>query len=216
MTDSLPIPFLTVEEYLRFEEESPLRHEYVAGDIRPMMGTTLRHNRIVQNIAWRLAAASRGGPCQVFLEAIMLRVARDVYYYPDAMVLCRLLNDTDLMVDDPCVVVEVTSPSTRSTDRKEKLLAYRGLPAVRAYLIVEQRRRLVERHWRDADGDWQHETVRAEGRVPIPCPEAELTLDEIYEGVSAALAEPEPEEYDAATVFAMQPAEFLARFGPDA
>jgi Uma2 family endonuclease len=79
--------------------------------------------------------------------------------------------------------VEVTS-TTEAIDRREKLLAYRKLPGLRAYLIVEGQEMRVERHWRDeADQWWQAEVAGAEGVVPVPCPETELALPQIYEGL---------------------------------
>ena len=53
----------------------------------------------------------------------------------------------------------------------------------RAYLIVDHRRRRVDRYWREVAGEWQREDLVTEGRVPIPCLDVELTLDEIYERV---------------------------------
>jgi len=34
---------MTVEEYFRFEETSPIKHEYVAGEVYAMSGATVRH-----------------------------------------------------------------------------------------------------------------------------------------------------------------------------
>ena len=92
----------------------------------------------------------------------------------------------------------MTSPSTARIDRGEKLEAYRRIPALRSYLIVDHRRRRVNRHWRDAEGaEWRHEELVAEGRVPVPCLDVELTLDEIYRRVELpAVGEPEAMEYD--------------------
>jgi len=49
---------MTVEEYLRFDETSPLKHEYVRGEVYAMSGVTLRHDRIARNV---LIAISRRG-----------------------------------------------------------------------------------------------------------------------------------------------------------
>ena len=81
------------------------------------------------------------------------------------------------------MVVEVTSPNTARIDRGEKLDAYGQLATLRAYLIVDHRRRRVDRYWREVAGEWQREDLVTEGRVPIPCLDVELTLDEIYERV---------------------------------
>src|SRR6185503_18444529 len=79
---------MSLEEYLRFEESVPDRHEFVAGEVYAMSGASLRHNTIILNIASRLRGAARGGPCGVYAEGVKLRVADDRVYYPDVMVLC--------------------------------------------------------------------------------------------------------------------------------
>jgi Uma2 family endonuclease len=81
----------------------------------------------------------------------------------------------------PCVLVEITSPTTEAIDRREKLLVYRRIEGLRSYLIVDQASRRVDRHWRDDEGVWRHEVVGGTGRVNVPCPEVELRLDTIYE-----------------------------------
>ena len=180
---------MTVEEYLRFDEGSPLKHEYVAGVAYAMAGVTLRHNRISLNIATRLDSLAGDGMCQVFVTDVRLRAADDIYYYPDVMVVCGRTAELDVVVTEPCVVVEVTSPSTARIDRGEKLMAYRAIPSLR---------RRVERHWRsDLAATWTHDEVVGDGSVVVPCLDAELTLDAIYRGVDlATIAEPDAVEYE--------------------
>lgn len=165
------------------EEGSSVRHEYVAGQVYAMTGATRRHNRIVLSIATRLHAAARGSSCRVYVESVRLRAAADVIYYPDVMVACGPPGPDPLTEKAPCVVVEVLSPGTREIDRREKAFVYKGLPGLRAYLIVHQDVRRVERHWRDEEGSWWYADTALQGRVPIPCPELVMELDEFYEGV---------------------------------
>lgn len=188
---------LTVDDYLRFEESSQVRHEFVAGEVYAMTGATRRHNRIVTNIVMCLGNAALGGPCEVFASDMKVHAADDVIYYPDVVVACTPGDDDAVAVRDPSLIAEVTSPKTASTDRREKLATYRRIDSLRAYLIVDNRRRRVERHWRDYAGDWWREELIGDGALPVPCPETALSLDEIYRGVQlAALSEPEPEEYE--------------------
>jgi len=100
-----------------------------------------------------------------------------------AMVACGPEGDDPLVEDDPCLVVEVASPGTETTDRREKLAAYKRMPGLRAYLIVAQNRKWVERHFRGEDGAWHRGDLVDEGRFPVPCPGTTLTLAEIYEGL---------------------------------
>ena len=186
---------MTVEEYLRFDEGSPIRHEFVSGDVYAMTGATVRHNRIVRNIGTRLSIVAGDGPCDVFTSDMRVGVASDVFYYPDVMVTCAPLAELDVIAREPCIVVEVTSAGSARIDRGEKLDAYRRVPGLRAYLIVDHHRRRVERHWRASEaGPWQREETVGEGRVAIPCLDVDLTLDEIYRRVDlAAVGEPEAE-----------------------
>jgi len=69
------------------------------------------------------------------------------------------------------------------TDRREKLIAYRKLPSMVSYLIVEQEMRVVERHYQDQGGRWLSELID-EGGILVTCPPSiELFLADIYEGV---------------------------------
>jgi len=174
---------MTVEEYFRFEERSPTRHEYVAGELYAMSGATARHNIIAGNIFARLCPATDNGPCHVFMSDMRVQVADDRYYYPDVAVVRTPIAELDIVAHGPCVVVEVTSPSTARIDRGEKLEAYRRMPALRAYLIVDHRRRRVERHWRESTSDvWVREEIVGDSptAVPVPCLDTSLPRDAIY------------------------------------
>lgn len=106
------------------------------------------------------------------MSDMRLEAAEDKYYYPDVAVICTPMAELDIVARGPCVVIEVTSPSTARIDRGEKLDAYRRLPALRTYLTVDHRRRRVERHWRESpDGPWLHEDCRpGRGTDPGPVP----------------------------------------------
>jgi Uma2 family endonuclease len=184
MEDFATSGLLSVEEYLELEESATVKHEYVGGLVYALARASDRHNRISLNIATLLLGASRGGPCRVYMSDMRLRVA-GVFYYPDVMVACEPPEtENPTFRTDPCLVVEVLSSRTAAIDRREKLLAYRSIPRLRAYLILAQDRRHVERHWRGEDGLWRRAELVDDGQIPIPCPpETELTLADIYEGL---------------------------------
>jgi len=126
---------LSVEDYLEMEKTATVRHEYVAGEVYAMTGASRRHNRIAGNVYRRLADAAAGGPCRVYMETVKLR--KDIFYYPEVMVACGSEPENPYYEDAPCLVVEVVSPSTESTDRREKLAAYKRVPGLKAYLILD-------------------------------------------------------------------------------
>ena len=90
-------------------------------------------------------------------------VAQDVVYYPDVLVACGPAPDDPYVESEPCLVVEVASPGTETTDRREKLAAYKKIPSLGAYLIVAQDRQRIERHWRGEDGVWRRGDLVDEG-----------------------------------------------------
>ncbi len=173
---------LSVEDYLEMEKTATVRHEYVAGEVYAMVGVSRRHSRIAGNVFRLLAVAAAGSSCRVHQSDMKLQID-DVFYYPDVMVACEDEPEDPYYEDSPCLVVEVVSPSTESTDRREKLAAYKRIPGLKAYLIVDQARMRVERHFRDEEGAWRRGDLVDEGRFSIPRPETSLSLAEIYEGL---------------------------------
>ena len=174
---------MTLEEFLEFEANSPIRHEYVAGEVFAMSGASTRHNLITMNFSRGLHGDAKRRGCRVFAIDVKVRAGPDRIYYPDLLVACGRAADVELIVEAPSVVVEVTSPSTRATDRREKLDAYQRLPSLRHYLIVEQQRRLVIAYSRDEAGEWIREEIAGAGDIRVSALDLTLTLDDIYDDV---------------------------------
>lgn len=176
-----PHHILSIDEYLELEERSTVRHEYVGGELYAHAGASESHNLVAANVHGHIWTATRDSECRAYANDMKLRAAPDAMYYPDIMVVCDV-DDTDPLVKSkPCLIVEVLSPSTEHTDRREKLLAYRRIESLKAYIMVYQDQRRVARQWRDDAGAWWQAEISGDGIVPLPCPEIVLTLDEIYE-----------------------------------
>jgi hypothetical protein len=80
---------ITADDYLAGEAVSPIRHEYVAGEVFAMAGATEEHATIALNFAALLRNQVRGGPCRVYIADMKLRVeAADAFFYPDVFVTC--------------------------------------------------------------------------------------------------------------------------------
>lgn len=173
---------MSLEEYLAFERRSEGRHEYVAGFVYAMSGTSKRHNRIVARLHMRALAAEGGSGCRAYAESVALSLG-DRVYYPDLMVTCGPPSTDEYLEHHPSILVEVLSESTYHVDRREKLIAYREIASLRHYLIVAQDERYVHHHWRDADGRWHYDVLLDQGEIPLPSLGIVLTLDDIYHGI---------------------------------
>jgi Uma2 family endonuclease len=181
---------MTVEEYLALEETSSVKHEYVGGAVYDLAGALEPHNLIVTNLTVEAALAARGTARRVLGSDMRLRVKADVYYYPDLQVVCDPSDTDPRDKTRPCLIFEVSSPSTMSIDHREKLLAYRGIDTLQTYVIVESASRSVIVHQRGADGAWWRDEYHGDGSISLPCPaDFTLTLDHIY---AAILPNPGP------------------------
>ena len=172
--------FVTVDEYLRIEESSPIRHEYVGGMLFAMTGGSLRHSEIVGNIYTAVRTGARKQHCRIYASDALVEVNDETIYYPDVVVACDARDTDALVLKHPCLVVEVLSPSTRTTDRREKASAFRTIETLRSYLVVHQSQALIEHYYRDDDGAWHLEFVQ-DGAVTLRCPEMQLQMADIYE-----------------------------------
>lgn len=193
---------LTAAQYLEWEEKSPVKHEYVDGEVYAMSGAKRRHNLIAANVvghAW--TAATRGKGCQVFGSDMKVYVeARNSFYYPDMSVCCDREDREESFLTRPCFIVEILSPSTASIDRREKRVSYGTLGSLREYAIVDQDRSRIELYRREATG-WQgYLLTQPNDVVESSCLGLRLTLDQIYAGVEfppPGVAEPELEYAEA-------------------
>ena len=181
------VPYTTYSEndYLAYEAQSPVRHEYIAGEIFAMTGASIRHNVIAGNLFAELRTHLKGTPCRALIEGVKLRLRKEQsYFYPDVMVTCedRLqeLDSQQQIVEAPLVVIEILSPTTEATDRREKLRAYRTLPSLKEYLLVSQEQAQVEIFRRRGDIGWDIITYEPGDTVEIASLEIKLGMAEIY------------------------------------
>jgi len=132
---------MTLEEFFEFDEKSPLRHEFINGVIFAMLGPSLNHNLIINNLESPIRNHLGRGPCKAFTSEVKLvirRATNEVVYSPDLIVDCRPDTRDPRYVQDPKLLVEVLSPSTQIIDRREKLQNYRLIDSVEEYVIIAQ------------------------------------------------------------------------------
>ena len=166
--------WISPEEYLAGEKLAEVRHEYVDGQVYAMAGTTRTHNRIASNLQVQLCLHLRGHRCESYINDIKVRIPpqfANLFYYPDVIVACMPAEEGDeYYLDRPAIIVEVLSDSTEQTDRREKMLAYRQVPSVEIYVLIEQKR-IAATVLRRAEIGWRSEELEG--------PEAILRMEPI-------------------------------------
>jgi Uma2 family endonuclease len=179
---------LTVEEFLTMEQGSPVRHEYVGGEIFDLRAPMPRHEVIVGNLLDHFRTQLGVGPSKVISSHLGLRLqvdACDLFYRPDLMIACGPFTAEALdlpYLTEPCLIVEVFSPVTEDIDRREKLLNYRRISSVEEYVLVAQRS-LEVIIFRRSD-NWNPTVLTSPDDVlESRTVELSMSLEEIYEGI---------------------------------
>jgi Uma2 family endonuclease len=108
------------------------------------------------------------------------------FYYPDASVICRPDPPDDSFQDEPAVIAEVLSETTRRIDEGEKKDFYLTIGSLSVYLLVESTCPIVTLYRRTEQG-FQIETYPGlDAVIPLSEIGIELPLAEVYRGVEFA------------------------------
>lgn len=173
---------ISEQDYLALEMHSDTRHEYVDGYIFAMTGASRRHNQIAVNLVSIFHQHIKNTPCRVYMSDVKLKIAhRKTYYYPDIMLGCSRDEEDAYALIRPCLIIEVLSDSTATTDRREKLVAYQSIASVREYCLVAQDNCHIEKYTRTEDKkNWYLDSYEQGDIVPFVCIDANIAMDAIY------------------------------------
>lgn len=173
-------------EYLAYERDSGMKHEYDGGEILAMAGGSLRHNALASRVSAAVENGRREG-CVAFQSDQRVRiVATGRATYPDACLVCGPIDrdpadPSGSTITNPTLIVEVLSPSTEEDDRGAKWHHYQLIPSLREYVIVSQTHARIERYRRREGGGWEYDDV-TEGCIDL-LSGATLDLQRLYAGL---------------------------------
>ena len=178
---------MTVEDYLRTEELSDVRREFVDGQIYAMVGASNAHNVIALNLATLLRQHVRGSGCRAYISDMKVQIkTTNCFYYPDVMVTCESFDPKSFYNTAPVFICEVLSPSTAEIDRREKLVAYKQLPSLRDYLVVHQEQQQVELYTKTLADKWNMTVFRGAEQLmlkSLPSGQLSFPVSALYEDV---------------------------------
>lgn len=183
---ALPQQYLSVDDYLRLESESTIKHEYIDGCAYAMAGATDSHVTIAGNLFALLRPHVRGTGCRAYVSDMKVRVeARNRFFYPDVMITCDSRDqETSMFKRFPKLVVEVLSKSTEAFDRGDKFAAYQALESLQEYVLINTRHQRVEIFRRNDSGLWVLQSYTSENKTfDLKSIDFTGTFAELYEDV---------------------------------
>jgi len=183
-----PQPYLRSEEYLQMEAHSPIKHEYIDGQIYAMVGANDAHVTIAGNLFALLRSHVRGSGCRVYMSDMKARIeALNRYFYPDVMVTCDPRDrEAPLEKRFPCLIVEVLSDSTEAFDRGDKFADYQALDSLQEYVLINTKRQRVECFRRNEAGLWVLQSYTDKQNFRLESINFEGAIADLYEDVTFA------------------------------
>lgn len=175
----------SAEDFLHWESQQPEKHEFLQGEVFAMGGARREHVVVAGNVFALLKQHLRGTPCQPYIADMKLRVETlDAFFYPDVMVSCHTDDrQAEHYLSHPTVIIEVLSDSTEAYDRGAKFAAYRLLPSLREYVLVDIKAQRLEIFRRTDNADWLLHICEAPENGFLNSLEVHLNLADVFEGI---------------------------------
>jgi Uma2 family endonuclease len=179
---------MSIEEYLDLDRRSSeTRYEYIDGYIRMLAGGTPDHAKIAANVIGVLYGVLEGSTCGVYTSDVRVCLSETRYVYPDIAVSCDARDqEQEEMIQYPCLIVEVLSPSTEAYDRGRKLAYYRQCPSIREYVLVDSQRQTVEVFRREKNTFWTYHAFGSGDEVELVSLSVRFLLVKLYRNVVLA------------------------------
>ncbi|MDF5710040.1 MAG: Uma2 family endonuclease [Nostoc sp. S4] len=175
---------MSAEEYLVWEPIQEQRYEYWDGEVVAMSGGTRNHNRVCANFFKLLDDALVDRSCEVYIVDVKVQVEPEQkYFYPDVVVTCDKRDINPQLIQFPCLIIEVLSPSTEAADRGKKFAKYRQSPTLQEYVLVQVEQPGVEVFRRSEQGKWVLSEYNFDKILLLESVDVEIVVGNLYKQV---------------------------------
>ena len=175
---------MSAEEYLVWEPTQEERYEYWDGKVVMMSSATRNYNRISANFFKLLDDALADRSCEVYIVDVKVQVEPgQKYFYPDVVVTCDERDIDPQLVQFPCLIIEVLSPSTEAADRGKKFAKYRQSPTLQEYVLVQVAQPGVEVFRRNEQGKWVLSEYNLDEILRLESVDVEIAIADLYRQV---------------------------------
>jgi Uma2 family endonuclease len=184
---ALPVPKISVEEYLALDRAADVPSEYHDGEMFPVQAVSLQHSIIGVKTGRCLDRQLEKTACHVAGSGLRVRVSPTKFVTPDLLIFCgkpALTDEHHDTLTNPKVIVEILSDTTADYDFGHKFMLYRKLASFEEYVLIAQDRPRVETFRKTAQNRWVLTTYEGLDAVaPLETLGISLPLAELYEGV---------------------------------
>lgn len=172
---------ISVEEYLKDELIRDIKHELIDGQIYAMAGASANHERISVNILTEFRNHLKNSLCEPFGSDMKVK-AGSKFFYPDVIVDCQFDESQPYYSDNPVIIVEVLSKSTRRIDETTKRFSYMNISGLQEYVLIEQD--IVDIEVIRRSEGWISKHYYLGERIHFESIDLTLSVEEIYHRVN--------------------------------
>ncbi len=183
MTHAIDDKIYTVDEYILLDEASDIRHEFINGQLYDISGATDLHNEITGNFYLLMRNLLKNTSYKVYMEGVKCKIQGDEYYtYPDVFITNDETDkDNKYIKQQPSLIVEVLSDSTRKYDSVDKFIQYQKINSLQYYILVEPEVVSVHCFSKDESGEWKAAIyTKLEEVIYLKLLSIQIPLDAIY------------------------------------
>lgn len=182
------LDYISIADYLAFEENSEFKHEFRDGEIVAKAGGSMSHGRVIRNTNNYLDNSTKNKNCETFNSEIKLYFEKlEEFCYPDTYVVCGDLKTSEYDKNsptNPILVVEVLSPSTEAYDRGEKFRKYKTISTFKEYVLITPDKVCVETFYKQDEQTWIMNTyLDIEDNIQLRSIGLAISVKEIYRNV---------------------------------
>lgn len=174
---------LSEQEYIDFELQSDIRHEYVNGKLIDMPGESDLNNQLAVNCCLLLKTLLKKKGYSFFIEGVKVKVpGENKYYYPDVFITREPLSKGSVYIKEkPELIMEILSDSTRKYDTIDKFINYQRFDSLQYYLLVEPDTVLISVFRRIPENDWNLDTYsKKSDKIDLPALGISFTAEDVY------------------------------------
>lgn len=179
--------YISEADYLAGELCAEFKSEYIDGHIYAMVGASANHSYLAGNVFRFFGNHLENSPCNAFISDFKVKVGAR-YFYPDVLVRCD--NEDEYYTEQPTIIIEVLSPSTRKHDRSFKLDTYKNIPSLIEYVMIEQDKCSIEVYQRTDAKLWNYTVYVFGDEIYFKSVGLTLSVEAIYKNVDNAETRP--------------------------
>jgi Uma2 family endonuclease len=174
---------MTAEEFTVWAEARPEKHwELFDGEPILQQSQNWGHAQHIISLAMAFQEEIAAARLALFVgtRGLVVKAGPHTAFEPDVVVFAGPIDDHDIIVPRPVIVVEVLSDSTARNDRTVKLDGYFAVSTIEQYLLVDWEERANTHQQREGSGLAKPVIMRA-GSLALSPPGLTVDISKVFQ-----------------------------------